>query len=387
MRAAPEDGTAMTRSRWDASTDDDLAAIAAEGRTRSLRSFDALGPEGVVDGRRVISFAGNDYLGLSAHPAVREAAKEAVDRWGTGATASRLVVGTRPCHEQLEAAYAEWRSAEAAVVVSSGFAANLAVLTTFGASDVTVLSDELNHASIIDGCRLSRAEVAVWRHRDLDHLDALLAEVRGRALVVTDSVFSMDGDVAPLDEIADRCIRHDALLVVDEAHGVLGPRCPDIDGLRLLRVGTLSKALGSMGGVIAGPRSMIDLIVNRARSFIFSTGLTPADTAAARAAISVIRSAEGDALMQILHRHIDRVAPGHPSPVIPVVLGAEQAALDAAAALLEQGLLVPAIRPPTVAPGSSRLRIALSAAHTDLMVDKLMGALERLGPTAAAHRR
>jgi 8-amino-7-oxononanoate synthase len=364
---------------WASWADRELDEVRAAGRWRQNRSFDALGPTGRLDGRAVTSFASNDYLGLSAHPAVVAAAHAALERWGTGATASRLVVGTRPGHTELEEAVADWKGTDRALVFSSGYSANVGVLSTLGGPDVTVLSDALNHASIIDGCRLSRAHVAVFPHGDLDALDARLAAAPGRTMVVTDAVFSMDGDVADLAALGERCARHGALLVIDEAHSVLGPALPPVDGLEVLRVGTLSKSLGSLGGWVAGATPLIDLLVNRARSFIFTTALTPADTAAATAAHGIVRSAEGDALVARLRAVVDRVRPGHPSPIVPIVLGDEAAAVAAAAALLEAGLLVPAIRPPTVAVGTSRLRVALSAAHTDAMVDDLLAALDRLG--------
>ena len=189
----------------------------------------------------------------------------------------------------------------------------------------------------------------------------------------------MDGDEAPVGALADVCRTHGALLVVDEAHGVLGPEVPsDLD---LLRVGTMSKALGSLGGVVAGPQTFIDLLVNRARPFIFSTALSPADVAAAHAALDVVRSEEGAALQRRLRELIDRLVPGHPSPIIPVVIGDEDDAMKASAALLDRGILVPAIRPPTVAPGTSRLRVALSAAHTDEMLDALLEGLNQIGVT------
>lgn len=367
--------------RWNTWVDSELAAIRAEGRWRQNRSFDAFGLSGALDGGPVISFASNDYLGLSAHHEVVQAAQQAAGRWGTGATASRLIVGTRPCHGDLEAEIADFRGCERALVFPTGYAANLGVLGTLGGPDVTVLSDELNHASIIDGCRLSRAVTRVYRHRDMDYLESLLRETTGRSIVVTDTVFSMDGDVAPLHTLAELAAHHGSLLVIDEAHAVLGPHLDPVDvpGLDLVRVGTLSKTLGSLGGWVAGPGPFIDLLINRARSYIFTTGLSPADAAAALAALRIVRSAEGESLRQRLRSIIDRVQPGHPSPIIPLILGDEGYALDVAAQLLAQGVLVPAIRPPTVAPGTSRLRIALSAGHTDNMVDHLTATLDSLG--------
>ncbi len=202
----------------------ELAQVVDDGLWRAPRPFDARGPAGTLDGRRVVSFASNDYLGLSAHPAVITAAHDALERYGAGSGASRLVTGSRPVHAELERALAEWKGTEAAVCFPTGFAANLGALGALGGPGVRVLSDELNHASIIDGCRLSRSALAVYRHRDLAHLaDLLEAGAGAPTIVVTDTVFSMDGDTAPLDDLVPLCARHGALLVLDEAHAVLGP--------------------------------------------------------------------------------------------------------------------------------------------------------------------
>jgi 8-amino-7-oxononanoate synthase len=369
---------------WLEWADEQAGAIRAADRWRAPRAFDAAGAEGKLapDGRPVVSYASNDYLGLTQHPAVVGAAHAALDRWGAGSGSARLIVGSRPVHGELETALAAWRGTERAVLFPTGFATNLGVMTTFGGPGVLVCSDELNHASIIDGCRLSRSRVEVYAHRDLDHLDHLLSAAAPdeRRVVVTDTVFSMDGDRAPVDTLVDLCARHRALLVLDEAHAVLGPepdlaRVPDVP---VLRVGTLSKTLGALGGFVAGPAALTELIVNRARSYIFTTALTPADTAAALAALGVVQSSEGETLRVRLRAAVERLRPGHPSPIVPVVLGDEARTLAAAADLLELGMLVPAIRPPTVAPGTSRLRVALSAAHTDAQVDALARALAEL---------
>ncbi len=368
---------------WGRLIRDRLDGIRRADQWRAIRTLDGPMPEATLDGRPVVSFASNDYLGLASHPGVAAASREAIARWGTGSGASRLVVGGRPIHLELEAELADWKGTDAALLLPTGFAANLAVLATLASTpDVLVVSDELNHASIIDGCRLGKGRVAVARHNDPDHVDALLTAHDGPALVVTDTVFSMDGDEAPVDDLAALCQRHDALLVLDEAHAVLGPH-PDLRGepwrgVEVVRVGTLSKTLGSLGGFVAASRDVIDLLVNAARPFIFTTASTPGDAGAARAALRILRSAEGDALVARLRSHVDAVLPGHPSPIVPIVLGDEAAALAASARLLEQGLLVPAIRPPTVAPGTSRLRVALSAAHTDEQVERLVKALADL---------
>jgi 8-amino-7-oxononanoate synthase len=363
-------------------------SMRADGRWRSVRDLDAFGTTGTLDGRTVVSFASNDYLGLTAHPKVIEGAREALERWGSGSGSARLIVGSRPVHSQLERELAEWKNAEAALLFPNGFAANLGVLTAFGGRDVTIFSDERNHASIVDGCRLSRARVAVFDHLDYDGLARDLAKT-ARAMVVTDTVFSMDGDLADVERLAGLCRRHDALLVLDEAHAVLGPH-PDLTGVTFLRVGTLSKFLGAVGGFVAGERDLIDLLVNRARPFIFTTASSPADAGAALAALRVLRSAEGRALRARLETLVRRVARGHPSPIVPVVIGDERAAEKAAAALLDRGLLVPAIRPPSVAPGTSRLRVTLSSAHTDAQVDALLAGIEevvgRVGDTWGINR-
>lgn len=364
---------------WGQRVDGRLAAIRGEGRWRTTRAFDALGPTGTLpDGTEVTSFASNDYLGLSAHPAVVAAAHDALDRWGAGSTASRLVVGSRPPHHDLEADLAGWKGTEAALVFPTGFAANVGVLTALAGPGTRILSDALNHASIVDGCRLARGELTVVPHADHDALDQALAADDRPAVVVADSVFSMDGDAADVEALAELCARHGAALVLDEAHAVLGPDLDPADhpDLLLVRVGTLSKALGSLGGFVACSAAVRDLLVNVARPFIFTTALSPADAAAGHAALGIVRGAEGDALRSRLRTHVDRLAPGHPSPIVPVVLGAEDAAVAAADALLAQGLLVPAIRPPTVPAGTSRLRVTLSAAHTDDAVDRLVAALE-----------
>ena len=382
MTTAPGAPDRPDRADWSDWTDAENDRVRALGRWRAPHDFDAAGPAGTRDGRAVVSFASNDYLGLTVHPAVVAAAHAALDRWGAGAGSARLIVGSRPVHSELEAALADWRGTEAAALFPTGFAANLGVLTTFGGPGVLICSDALNHASIIDGARMAHADVTVFHHADADHVDRLLAEAPDRrAVVVTDTVFSMDGDVAPLAALAEVCRRRGALLVLDEAHAVLGPDPGDaLAGVDALRVGTLSKTLGSLGGFVAGPRRFVDLIVNRARSYIFTTAPPPSVAAAALAALGVVRSAEGDALRARLRASVERVAPGHPSPIVPVVIGDEAATVAAADRLLEHGLLVPAIRPPTVAPGTSRLRVALSAAHTDDQVARLVAALAEVAP-------
>ena len=397
-------GAEPAASPWTAWVDQSCRTVEAAGQWRRPRAFDALGPEGALEGHRpegrdaagpdggpVVSFASNDYLGLTADPEVVVAAHRALDRWGTGSGASRLVTGTRPVHAELESALASWKGCEQAVVFPTGFAANLSVLSVFGTEGAHVFSDELNHASIIDGCRLGRAGVTVYPHGDLGALDAALARSPGRPIVISDTVFSMDGDQADLTELCSVAARHDALLVLDEAHAVLGPDLPPgaVGAVEVLRMGTLSKTLGSLGGFVAGPARFVELLVNRARPYIFTTAATPADAAAALAAVAILRSPRGAALRDRLAAHVDRVAAsvgrhGHGSPIIPVVIGDEADAVAASAHLLAQGLWVPAIRPPTVPRGTSRLRITLSAVHSDRQVDRLIDALVRLDPGASS---
>lgn len=381
-------------------------ADAADGAATTLRAADrwreirTLGSGGVrttlPDGRAVTHFASNDYLGLSAHPAVVAAAVAATERYGAGSGASRLVVGSRPPHDELEAALARWKRQQAALLFPTGYAANLGVLGALarlggaGSSPVAVVSDELNHASIIDGARLARVEVEVYRHADADAAADAVARLRAdgrRCVVVTDSVFSMDGDVAPLPELAALCAATGSLLVVDDAHAVfagcgadaLGDAGATTDGAEVLVVGTLSKVLGGLGGFVAGSQPLVDWCRNASRSFIFSTASPPAVAAAALAALDVLASDEGARLVESLRANVDVVRPDHPSAVVPIVLGEERRALDVSAALLDAGFLVPAIRPPTVAAGSSRLRVALSAQHTTADVAALVDALDALG--------
>ena len=330
----------------------------------------------------VVSFASNDYLGLTQHPAVRAAARGAIDVYGTGSGSARLIVGSRPVHSRLEDRVAAWRGAEAAALFTTGYAANLGVLDTLGRWASMVCSDELNHASIVDGCRLAKAPTRIYRHCDFAEVDTLLSGSQGRGVVVSDSVFSMDGDLAPIAELSAACAAHGALLVLDDAHLVLDH--PDVldPACRVLRIGTLSKAVGALGGFVTGPRPFIDLLVNAARTYIFTTATSPAAAAAATAAIDVIDSAEGDTLCARLRINIDRVRPGHPSPIIAIIVGAEDEAMAASEALARQGILVPAIRPPTVPPGTSRLRVTVSAAHADADLDRLVDALAQAGINA-----
>ena len=369
----------MTPSGWDGVAADALNAVAAADQLRRPRDLDGGSPTTVLSktGQSVVSFASNDYLGLTQHPAVLAAARTAIGAYGAGSGSARLIVGSRPVHSRLEKRIAAWRDAEAAVLFTTGYAANLGVIDTMGRWASVICSDELNHASIIDGCRLARAPTRIYCHCDTNEVDTHLAGAEGLGMVVSDSVFSMDGDLAPIGELSEVCAARGALLVLDDAHLVLDhpetlhPHC------RMLRVGTLSKAVGTLGGFVTGPSTFMDLLVNMARSYIFTTAATPAAAAAAEAAIDVIDSDEGNELRDRLRSNIDRIRPGHPSPIVPIIVGAEDEALAASEALARQGILVPAIRPPTVPAGTSRLRVTVSAAHTDADLDRLIKALRQ----------
>jgi 8-amino-7-oxononanoate synthase len=337
--------------------------------------------------RELWNFSSNDYLGLARHPEIASALIDGVGRYGAGSAASRLVCGTLPPHRLLEDMLAEAKQAEAALVFSSGFATALGVIPAVVGKDDFIVLDKLCHACLVDAARLSGATLRVFPHNDLAKLERLLASIRAkqphaRILVVTESVFSMDGDLCPLREIVDLTETHDALLLLDEAHGfgVLGEHGmglaerEEIQQRVTFQMGTLSKAAGLSGGYIAASREWIDLLVNRARSFIYSTAPPPALAHAALTALRLIRSEEGKSLRGKLRENISLIADS-PTPIIPRILGSNEAALAASAALAEAGFMVPAIRYPTVPRGSARLRISLSAAHPPEVVAALKDAL------------
>jgi 8-amino-7-oxononanoate synthase len=376
--------------------DGELAALDARGLRRTLEPVGApQGPVVRVGGRALVNLCSNDYLGLAADARLRRAAAEAAEREGAGSGAARLVAGDLPVHAALEGRLASWKGAEAALLFGAGYLANAGIPAALAGPEDAIFSDELNHASIIDGCRLARAEVVRYRHADAQELSDRLARTRARRkLVVTDSVFGMDGDAAPLRDIADACDRHGAMLYVDEAHaaGVLGPTGAGLaEELGVadrvdVHMGTLGKALGSFGAYVAGSRRLVDLLVSRARTFVFTTALPPAACGAALAALDLVRdepwrrerlralASRTKAGLDRLGFDVSRVA----APVFPVVLGTEERALRASRALRDRGFFVRAIRPPTVPPGTSRLRVALCATHEEAHVDAFLGALEEV---------
>jgi 8-amino-7-oxononanoate synthase len=336
------------------------------------------------NGRRLLSFCCNDYLNLTHHPAVKEAAIEALRVHGVGAGASRFVTGNHPLFSELEARLARLKETDAACVFGSGYLANLGIIPALIGPDDLVLIDELAHACLWAGARLARAAVVPFRHADVGHVELLLAQLRrrhARALIATDGVFSMDGDIAPLHGLSALAQRHDAWLMSDDAHGLgvvgsgrgsnfIGRTKADVP----LQMGTLSKALGSYGGYVCASAAVVDLIRNRARTVIYSTGLPPAIVAAAIAALDVIEREPAYAALPLAKAKAFARGAGLPepvSPIVPVLLGEAEAALKASRLLEDQGFLVVAIRPPTVPAGTARLRLTFTAQHPDDEVERL----------------
>ncbi len=358
-----------------------LAELEALGLERDTRLLSGpQGPHVVLDGRPVLMLCSNNYLGLADHPRVREAAAAAAMRWGVGAGASRLISGTMTIHRRLEERLAAFKRRRSALLFGSGFLANAGVIAALARPGDVVFSDELNHASIIDGCRLSRAEVFVYDHLDVEHLAWGIANADGRgALIVTDSVFSMDGDVAPLSDLVELAQRHDIRLMVDEAHatGALGPQGrgalaqAGLESEADVIVGTLGKALGSYGAFVACDEVMARYLLNSARTFIFSTALPPPAAAGALAALELIEARpELVTRLQtnaaVLRRELVQEGfdvSGSQSQIIPLVLGDADVAVRAGDAALARGVFAQAIRPPTVPPQTSRLRLAVMASH------------------------
>jgi 7-keto-8-aminopelargonate synthetase-like enzyme len=381
-----------------------LQEAETQGLRRKLREIDTIrGTTITIGGRELHNFSSNDYLGLAGHPALAAAMAEAAGCWGTGATASRLICGTTKEHAALEEELAAAKGTEAALVFSTGMAAATgAIPSLMGKGDVIIL-DKLAHACLIDGARASEALLRVFPHNDLEKLKSHLKWAReahpaAKVMILTESIFSMDGDLAPLAEIVALKERYGAILFLDEAHavgvrgipvgvrgnsgGVLGQGARGLAGeLGLgdrveIQMGTLGKALGVSGGYIAGSRALIDFLINRARSFIFSTAPSPAVAAACRAALRIVQSEEGDALLSRLHQNLALLASElkistPQSAIIPIILGSEERALAEAARLLEAGFFVPAIRYPTVPRNTARLRITLSAAHELEQIEEL----------------
>ncbi len=379
---------------------DGLAGLDRDALRRRRRILDSPQAREVrVDGRTLLNFSSNDYLGLAADPRIAAAVHAAIDRYGVGAGASPLVTGHQRIHEEAEARFAAFCGLPRALLFGSGYAANIGILVALSGPDAEIFGDRLNHACLHDGARLSRGTYTRYGHLDLGELEHGLARSRAAVrIVATDSVFSMDGDVAPLPELVALCERHDAWLVVDDAHGigVLGPQGRGtlahfgVSSPRIVYMATLGKALGGYGAFACGAPEAVEWLLQRARTYIFSTALPAMMAAAVLAAIGLLEG--GHSPLPRLRGRIAEFAaaarglPLAPSPtaIQPIVVGTPERALAASARLLEAGLLVPAIRPPTVPPGTSRLRVSLSAAHCAADVERLVAALRACFPEARA---
>jgi 8-amino-7-oxononanoate synthase len=375
-----------------------LEALERRGLSRSLRLVSGAQTTTVaLEGNAVLQLSSNNYLDLANHPAVKQAAARALETYGCGAGASRLISGTMELHAALEGRLARFKGTEAALVFSSGYHANTGVIPALVGPEDTVWSDELNHASIIDACRLSSASARVFRHRDMAHLDELLASAPpgGHRLIVTESVFSMDGDVAPLREIVALARRYGAWVMVDEAHatGVFGSTGAGVveelglQGAVEVQMGTLGKALGSFGAFVAGSRVLIRWLLNRARSFVYTTALPPPVLAASLAALRIIlneperrqRLWQNAAFLKRGLVHLGYRLAETASPILPVLIGDEEKTMALSAALVRRGVFAQGIRPPTVPEGTARLRVAPMATHTEAELEAALGAFADAG--------
>jgi 8-amino-7-oxononanoate synthase len=395
----------MTAGLWFERLKQDLARLQAQGRRRTLSRLDgAVGPEVAHGGRPVINLAGNDYLGLSRHPAVTQVAARAVMDLGAGAGASRLMGGDLDIHHQLERAVARFKGAGEAIIFSSGYLANLGVVTALTEPGDLIVSDELNHASLIDACRLSRAETVIYPHGDHRAAARILAlqPPDRRVLIVTDGVFSMDGDLAPLVELAGLADDYRALLVVDDAHGtgVLGATGRGtaehlgVTSPGLIQMGTFSKALGSLGGFVVGNELIVESLRQKARSFIYTTALPPAVVAASLAALEAVDDepwrrmvlADHAARLRVRLTDLGYVVPEGITPIVPVMIGTEADVLALSGRLMDEGVFAPAVRPPTVPEGKCRLRLSLRADHAIVHLERVIAAFARAGDMAGRER-
>ncbi len=383
------------RTAW---ISEEIASLKEAGLFNVIRTIDSPVDAWVrIDGRDVLNFCANNYLGLANHPRLRQAAKQAIDKYGIGPGAVRSIAGTMSLHIELERRLAEFKRAEACVTFQSGFTANLATIPALVGKGDVIFSDELNHASIIDGCRLSRAEVVRYAHNDVDDLRKKIAETErnGRFLIITDGVFSMDGDIAPLDKICDIANENDILLMVDDAHGegVLGEGGRGIvdhfglHGRVDVEVGTLSKAFGVMGGLVAGRQEIVDWLRQRGRPFLFSSALTVPDVAACIEGVNILQ--ESTELVDALWANADYFKQqmeqygfdtGHTeTPIVPVMLGEAQLAQTFSRRLFEEGVFAMSIGFPTVPRGKARIRVMNSAAHNQVDLDKALAVFRKVG--------
>jgi len=378
---------------------DEMTALAAKGLHFELRVLQGeQRPRAVFDGRSVINLSSNNYLGLTTHPKLRQAALQAIERYGVGSGAVRTISGTMDLHMDLERQIAAFKHTEAAVVFQSGFTANSGTVSAILGREDYIISDQLNHASIIDGARLSRATIKVFPHKDVAAAEQILRELAplpGRKLLITDGVFSMDGDIAPLPALCDIAERHGAIMMVDDAHasGVLGRQGRGtVDHFQLhgrvdIQVGTLSKAIGALGGYVCGRRELIDFLYHRGRPFLFSTSHPPSVAATCQAAFHVLaeepqhmeRLWDNTRYFKAALQQLGFDTGLSETPITPIMVGASRRAMEFSRALFEQGLFATAVAHPTVPEGSARLRTIVTATHSRADLDEALGILERVG--------
>jgi len=376
---------------------EELSKLKEEGLYNAIRTLE--GPQGAwvnIDGKELLNFSSNNYLGLANHPETVKAAKKALDIFGIGPGAVRSIAGTMSLHEELEEKLAEFKKVEAVLTFQSGFNANLAVIPALVGKSDTIYSDELNHASIIDGCRLSRAEIKIFKHGDMESLEEVLKEgAEGRKLIVTDGVFSMDGDIADLPSIVKLAAKYNCLVMVDDAHGegVLGSHGRgivdhfDLHGEVDVEIGTFSKAIGTVGGCAAGSRVLIEYLKQKARPFLFSSAVTPPDIAATIKAIEILQ--KDDALVQKLWNNGDYFKNrmkeagfdvGHSqTPITPVMIGEAKDASEMSSRLFDEGIFAQSIGFPTVPKGKARIRVMISATHSREDLDFALGKFKKVG--------
>ena len=389
---------------FDNSIQDDINRLKVAGLYRSLKRIEgAIDTTVSIDGKEIILLSSNNYLGLATHPRLLNAASSALRQYGTGACASRLIAGNMEIHEELEKKIAQFKGCQSAILFSTGYMANIGLISSIARTGDLILSDELNHASIIDGCRLSGAEVRIYPHKDVTRLKAILLRNNSdsshsghrRTFIITDGVFSMDGDIAPLPDILETAVESDAFVIVDDAHstGVLGENgrgTAEHFGLndnRIIHMGTFSKALGSMGGYVAGSEVIIEYLRNKARSFIYSTALPPSVCAASMAGIEAVeqepwirrRLWRNVLIFQKGLRDLGFNTLGSRTQIIPICIGDTDLTMDFAATIFEKGIYAPGIRPPTVPEGTSRIRASVMASHTKQQIERVLSVFESEG--------
>lgn len=382
---------------------ENLQTLAQQHLLRELSLLDSpSAPVISVEGREFLLFASNNYLGLANHPQVKFAAMKAIEAFGIGTGASRLISGTLPPHQTLERDLAQWKGTEASLTFSSGYATNIGVIPSLAKADGLILADRLCHASLIDGCRLSRATLRIFHHNDLDHLKRLLSNrpSHGSTLIITEGVFSMDGDLAPLPEMARLAEEFEATLLVDDAHGtgVMGSNGRGtvehygVDSASILHMGTLSKAIGSSGGFVAGPKDFVAYLINTCRSFIYTTAPPPAMAAAASTSLAIIQQEPHRRTKlwrnrEFLHNGLVKMGfklTNTQSPILPIIVKDPELGVRMSHRLKEEGVWIPAVRPPTVPKGTSRLRVTVTADHSIQQIETALGALRKVGTALKA---